>query len=109
MTERQQEIISKITNQAESGFSKKEISNNLINEGYSEEEVEPFLTKVSTLTSTQRQTLTTVLLGISVFFGVKAYEQIQFNKFTPLFWGYCGIGLLVFILFIGSLKKKKPF
>ena len=110
MTERQNTIIEKIKQQAEAGFSKTEITNNLIKEGYNSDEIDPYLKNVSALNSYQKQATGLVLLGISIFCAVKALDNANdYSDNHVRFFIYAGIGLITFICFIINLQKKKPF
>lgn len=110
--ERVEKIIESIKMQADAGFSNNEILKNLIKEGFSKSEVEPYLQNVSSLTSSSRQTLQSILIGAAVICGVKAcdYAGSSMNgQPSADFWTFLIIGALAFILFIVLLTKKKPF
>lgn len=111
--EREQAIIDSVRTQAEAGFNDSQILDNLISEGYTKEEVDPYLENVSSLTSSQRTGFQTILFGVFVFCVLKGLENTRCAALNPacqsIFTIYMVIAAITFILFIVLLSKRKPF
>jgi hypothetical protein len=110
-TERQEKIIQSVQSQSDAGFSSNEVLKNLMKEGFTKEEVEPYLKNVSEITSSQRQSLQVFLMGIAIFCCVKALDNTgpAFDSNPGKFWGFAGGGLFAFLLFLLMFRKRNPF